>query len=122
MNKYFALLLIYIGTWFYTFASFYHLKLKQWTFSKAYLIAIPLVLLEYIFNLIGNKHATLGGLNAIQIMTCIIGFYMLNIWIFNMFVLKQKNVNVFREGFAILLLIGAIAISSNMLSYHARPF
>jgi len=116
IGKLVSIFLIYIGTWFYTVASFYHLKMKHWTFWKAYLLAIPLVLFEYVFNIFGNKYANANGLAPMQIMTCIIGFYMLNIWIFNLFILKQKNVVVWREILAVLLLVGAILISTNVLT------
>jgi uncharacterized protein (DUF486 family) len=116
ISKATSILLIYIASCFYTFASFYHLKLKNWTFWKAYLIAIPVVCIEYVFNILGNKYATVNGINVIQIMMLIIGFDMINIWLINIFVLKQKTIVMWREASALLLLIGAIAISSNTLS------
>lgn len=117
IGKWISILLIYIGTCFYTTASFYHLKLQNWSFWKGYAIAIPLVCIEYIFNIWGNKYANLNGLNVVQIMMLIIAFYMINIWIINVFVLKQNTVVLWRELLALLLLISAIVISSNMITF-----
>jgi len=117
-GKALAVALIYAGTCFYTAASFYHLKLKHWTFWRGYALAIPLVCVEYVFNIWGNKLATLHGLNVVQIMMLIISFYMVNIWVLNVFVLKQRQTQVvaWREALALALLVGAIAVSSNMLA------
>ena len=42
--------LVYIGTIFYTFAAYYHLKYKtDWTFAKAFILAIPFVLIDTIY-------------------------------------------------------------------------
>ena len=117
INKALSILLIYIGTCFYTMASFYHLKMKNWSFVHAYIIAIPLVCIEYIFNLYGNKYANLNGLNIIQIMMLIIAFYMINIWVINVFIIKENSVVLWRELLALMLLISAIVISSNMISF-----
>ena len=111
-----SILLIYLGTCFYTTASFLHLSFKHWTFWKGYMLAIPLVCIEYIFNIWGNKYANLNGLNVIQIMMLIIAFYMINIWIINVFVIKQNTIVLWRELLALLLLITSIIISSNMLT------
>jgi hypothetical protein len=117
IGKLVSILLIYIGTCFYTTASFYHLKLKDWSFWKGYAIAIPLVCIEYVFNIWGNKYANLNGLNVVQIMMLIIAFYMINIWIINVFVLKQKTIVLWRELLALVLLLSAIVISSNMITF-----
>ena len=47
-------LFIYIGTIFYVIASYFHLSIKKWNLKQAYLIAIPLVMVEYYFSLNGN--------------------------------------------------------------------
>lgn len=86
------------------YSSFYHLNLKEWSFWKGYMIAIPLVCIEYIFNICGNRHANLNGLNVIQIMMLIIAFDMINIWLLNVCVLKN-DVNMWREVISLLFLI-----------------
>jgi len=114
-TKFLALFIIYIGTWFYTFASFYHLKFKTWSFTYAYILAIPLVLCEYVFNIWGNKLANVVGLGPMQIMVCIIAFYLLNIWIFNLVILKKGlGGGGGKEILAICCIGGAVALSSNM--------
>lgn len=114
MNKWLAILLIYLGTCCYTMASFYHLSFKtNWSFWKAYLIAMIFVSIEYVFNIIGNKHAN-QYMNVIQIMILILAFYLINIYLMNVFVLKNR-VNLIRESISMLLIVLAILISTNFL-------
>ena len=89
---------------------------EDWTFWRGYAIAIPLVCVEYVFNIWGNKMANLHGMNVVQIMMLIISSYMVNIWLMNVLVLKQGGVVFWREAVALALLVGAIAVSSNMLT------
>lgn len=113
-NKIKILSLIYIGTIFYTLASFYHLKLKKsWTFMKALSIAIPLVFIEYNFSLRGNYDAyTKLNLSSIDILLITMIFYFINGWLLNYFVLKNK-VNIIREIIAFILILIAFRISTN---------
>ena len=119
LPKWVAIVFIYLASCVYTLASFYHLSLKSWSFWRAYVIAIPLVCIEYVFNVWGNKHANLNGLNVIQIMMLIIAFDLINIWLINIFLLKNKVI-VWREMSSLLFLCIAIALSSNMLVFHPR--
>jgi hypothetical protein len=106
------LLLIYFGTIAYTVASYYHLKLKNWTFLKSLLIAIPLVLIEYQFSLRGNFLAkTFLKMNAIQIALITMTFYFINAWLLNYFVLYQKVV-WWREILAFIFIILAFVITT----------
>ena len=109
---YLAIFLIYIGTCFYTAASFLHLKLKNWTFWHGYLLAIPLILIEYIFNIYGTKLAILKGFSVQQIMILIICFYLFNIQILNWLFLKNKaQIELWREILALILILSAIKIA-----------
>ncbi len=117
LSKPVSILFIYIASCLYTFASFYHLRLKNWTFWRGYMIAMPLVFIEYIFNIYGNKFANMNGLNVIQIMMLIIAFDIMNIWLINIFILQNKIV-MWRELLSLLFLGGAIALSSNMISMN----
>ena len=113
-EKFSILSLIYIGTVFYTLAAYYHLKLKDWTFLKAFALAIPLVMIEYSFSLRGNRQAnTVLGMNALQILIITITFYFINAWLLNYFVLKNK-VNYQREIISFILVISAFYISENI--------
>ena len=106
--------LIYLGTIFYTLAAYYHLKLKDWTFIKAFSLAIPLVIIEYSFSLRGNRQAnTTLGMNAIQILIITITFYFINAWLLNYFILKNK-INYQREIISFILVIAAFYISNNI--------
>lgn len=58
--------------------------------------------------------ATLNGLNVFQIQMLILAFYMFNIWIINMFILKQKNINLWRESISLFFLLISMLISSNI--------
>ena len=107
------LLLIYFGTICYTVASYYHLKLKKWTFLKSLLIAIPLVLVEYQFSLRGNFLAkSLLKMNAVQIALITMTFYFINAWLLNYFVLSQSVV-WWREISAFIFIIMAFTVTTS---------
>jgi hypothetical protein len=117
-GKILSILLIYCGTWFYTIASFYHLSFQKWSFWKSYLLALPLVSIEYIFNIFGNKYASLSGINIIQIQMIIIAFYMMNVWMINLFVIQENTIVLWRELLAFIFLISSIVISSNIIRFE----
>lgn len=90
---FFILGLIFLGSVSYTIAAYFHLKLEQWTFLKAFLIAVPFLLIEYQFSLRGNYYAKKHLLmNAVQITILTMIFYFFNAWILTYFVLKQPIV------------------------------
>lgn len=105
--------LIYVGTLFYTMAAYYHLSLDgKWTFFLAFAIAVPFVIIEYIFSLNGNHYAhKIIGLSPQSILIITICFYFINLWLLNYFILKHK-VNALREIIAFVLIIIAFLISS----------
>ena len=109
--KLLPLLLIYIASWCYVIASYYHLHLKNWSFLLAFLIAVPFVLIEYIFSLNGNKLAN-ASITPLQIVLVTISFYIINILILNLLVLKAP-INIYRDGLAVILIFGAIFLSTN---------
>jgi hypothetical protein len=112
MNKWTAILLIYLGSCCYTIASFYHLSLgDDWTFVKAYLLGIAFVSIEYIFNVIGNKNAN-KHITIFQIMILIIAFDLINLYIINAVLLKNK-IDYLRDGISLILIFVAILISTN---------
>jgi uncharacterized protein (DUF486 family) len=97
-NKYIIFLFIYIGSVFYTIASYYHLKETNWSFLKALLIAVPVVFIEYQFTLRGNHQlSTLYGFNSTQIGIFVIISDFINAWLLSYFILKQKNNNSMRN-------------------------
>lgn len=105
------LLLIYLGTCFYTLAAYYHLQFKEWSFLKALLIAIPLVLIEYAFSLHGNFYAyQIMHLSATTILLVTMCFYFLNLWLLNYFVLHHETV-FWKEVLAFIFILCAFAIS-----------
>ena len=106
--------LIYIGTIFYTLAAFFHLSIKEWTFTKAFLLAMPLVAIEYVFTLNGNKEANDKlQLNPLQILIITISFYFINIWLLNYFIIKNK-INPIREIISFILIVIAFTLSNNI--------
>ena len=112
-----SFLLIYIGTIFYSLAAFYHLSIKEWTFIKAFLIALPLVIIEYIFSLNGNRRLNeLYKFNPLSILIITMCFYFINIWLLNFFIIKN-NINILREFIAFILIICAFLISTNVLTF-----
>jgi len=115
LQKVYIVGLIYIGTLFYTLASYYHLKETQWSFLKSWLIAIPFVLIEYQFSLRGNYLAnTVLDFNAIQITLITIICAFINSSLLTYFVLKEKVV-MWREALAFFL----IACSYGVINYRA---
>jgi hypothetical protein len=104
-------LLIYLGTCCYTLAAYYHLQLQEWSFFKALLIAIPLVLIEYTFSLHGNFYAYHNmHLSAITILIVTMCFYFINLWLLNYFVLHHKTV-FWKELLAFAFILCAFALS-----------
>jgi len=90
---FFILGLLFLGSVAYTVAAYFHLKLEQWTFLKAFLIAVPFLLIEYQFSLRGNYYAkTHLQMNAVQIVLLTMVFYFFNAWILSYYVLKQPMV------------------------------
>jgi len=89
----FILGLIFVGSVSYTVAAYFHLKMEQWDFLKAFLIAVPFLLIEYQFSLRGNYYAKQHLLmNAVQITILTMIFYFFNAWILTYFFLKQPIV------------------------------
>lgn len=113
LNWIFILSMIYIGTVFYTIASYYHLKIKKWSFLQALIIAIPFVLIEYQFSLRGNFYAKNHLLlNAVEITLITMIFYFINSWLLNFFVLKD-HLDWRREVLAFVLILSAFLITTN---------
>lgn len=112
MNALGIYIMIYIGTVFYTLASYWHLHLSDWTFIKAFSIAIVFVLIEYQFSLRGNYWANnILKINPVQIMIITIVFYFINIMILNKLILKNP-VKMWRELLSLALVICAIIVSN----------
>jgi uncharacterized protein (DUF486 family) len=111
MSSFIAPVMIYLASWCYVLAQYYHLHLSNWTFVKAMVIAMPLVVVEYCLSLNGNKIAS-NSMSPPQILTMTIGFYVLNIMILNIFVFKSE-LNLVRDGLALLLILAAILVSTN---------
>jgi uncharacterized protein (DUF486 family) len=109
-----AILFIYAGSLCYVSAAYYHLSLKEgWSFCRALLIALPLVIIEYCFSLPGNRalHEHHGvAPSQILIMTMI--FYFVNLWLLNVAVLGKRVKNAYIEGAALLLVLVAFYITS----------
>lgn len=118
-EKALAALLIYCGSALYTLASFLHISFRSWTFWAAYRVAIPLVCVEYVFNVHGNKRAVDAGMSVFNVMTLIIVFDLLNLWLLNVFVLKQRIQHPLREVAALAMLGCAIALSGVLTSAGA---
>jgi dipeptide/tripeptide permease len=111
---FFILSLIFIGSVSYTIAAYFHLKLEQWTFLKAFLIAVPFLLIEYQFSLRGNYYAKKHLLmNAVQITILTMIFYFFNAWLLNYFVLKQPMI-WWRELLAFMFIVLAFLTTTSL--------
>lgn len=108
----FVLFLIFVGSVSYTIAAYYHLKLRDWTFVKAFALALPLILVEYQFSIRGNRAAQdVLKLNAVQITLITMAFYFINSWVLNHFFLK-KPVVWWRELLAFGLIAAAFVVTT----------
>jgi hypothetical protein len=105
--------LIYIGSCFYVYSAFNHVKLgKAWTIWKAMSIALPLVFVEYMFSLHGNYYAyNLLKLTATQVLFITISFYFVNTTLLNIFVLKRPTI-WWRDAVSLGLLFFVIFLST----------
>ncbi len=115
MNKWIAIIFLYIASVCYITASFYHLSLGvKWTFIKAFLISITFVILEYVFGIPGNKWAN-EFLSVFDLMILIIVFDLINLFILNFFILKNK-VQPLKHGLCLVLLGIVIMLSADVIS------
>jgi uncharacterized protein (DUF486 family) len=107
------ILFIFIGSVSYTVAAYYHLSLTNWTFPKAFAIALPLILIEYQFSIRGNHYAnTMLKMNAVQITLLTMSFYFVNAWVLNYFFLRKHAVVWWREITAFILIVVAMGLST----------
>lgn len=83
----------------------------NWSFTRAYSIALAFVAAEYIFNVIGNKGAN-QYITVFQIMLLIIVFDIINLFILNWFLLKNP-VRPLRDGISLALVVAAVAVSTS---------
>jgi len=113
MSLFTSYLYVYIGTIFYVMASYYHLSLKDWSLKKAYMIALPLVCIEYFFSLRGNRRLNENSINPINILLITMCFYFINTWLLNYYVIKNK-VNMGKEFISLVLIMIAFYLSSNI--------
>lgn len=114
ISKILSIFMLYVASLLYVSASYIHLSFQSWTFTKAYLFALPFVFIEYIFKIYGTKFSSDNGLNILQIMLLVIAFYMVNVWIINIFIIKHQ-VDYLRESVSLALLFIAILLSGNFV-------
>jgi len=69
------------------------------------------VSVEYIFNVLGNKFAN-NHITVFQIMLLIIAFDLLNLYMLNALLLRQK-IHYVRDGISLALILAAIAVSTH---------
>lgn len=114
MKQAFPIILIYLGTMMYTLAAYYHLKLnrKEWNFTRVFIMAMPLVAIEYTFSLHGNYYAHEWlGMTPMQILILTMCFYFVNLWLLNHYILKHKT-HFIREVIAMVLILSAFIFAN----------
>ena len=86
---------------------------ENWTFAKAYGIAIPFIMLEYIFSLHGNYflHYKLDY-SPMDVLIITICFYFVNLWLLNYFILKHKGHNIYMEILCFGLVLTAFLLTT----------
>ena len=109
-----AIFFIYAGSLCYVSAAYYHLSLNErWSFRRALLIALPLVIVEYCFSLPGNRALhEYHGFAPTQILIMTMIFYFVNLWLLNVAVLGKRVKSAYTEGAALLLVLFAFYITS----------
>ena len=97
---------------FYALAAYYYLAIPNWSFLTAFLVALPLILIEYHFSLRGN-HIMYDRIqwNATQVAVVSLVFYFINTWIMNKFIFKRKFV-LWREIVGFFVIGGCICSDS----------
>jgi len=115
LKKFHIYLFIYLGSWFYVLASYYHLGIKNWTFIRAFAIAIPLVMIEYFFSLHGNRFSSdILDHNPVTILLITMCFYFINTSILN-YVKIKKEINYGKEFAGFFLVILAFLITQRSI-------
>lgn len=118
--NYLFLLFMFIGSLLYVIGSYAHLAFANWTFIKAYLIALPIVALEYQFSLRGNKWAHESGISPMNVLLITLCFYFIAMFILNK-VWLHDEVEALDVG-SFILVMSAFAISfRNVLSKDDTP-
>jgi len=109
-----SLLLVYLASLCYVIASYYHLVLNEkWTFSLSISIALPIVIIEYCFSLPGNYSLNkYHNFDPIHILIITIIFYFINLWLLNVFIIKNPVKNYYNEIIAIILILSAFYITT----------
>jgi uncharacterized protein (DUF486 family) len=103
-----TLALLYLGSVFYILAQYGHLLLTDWTISKAMIIALPLVLIEYVFVLNGTHSAKISGENPLNILLLVMCFNFVNIYIFGKIAFGDKTTGKDFLAFGLILLASAL--------------
>jgi len=115
MNKWVAILFLYIASVFYIIASFYHLSLGvKWTFIRAFLISLTFVILEYLFGIPGNQWAN-QFISVFDLMILIIVFDLINLFILNFFVLKNE-MQPLKHGLCLVMLGVVMMLSADVIN------
>jgi uncharacterized protein (DUF486 family) len=115
MNKWVAILFLYIASVCYIIASFYHLSFGvEWAFIRAFFTSITFVLLEYLFAIPGNKWAN-EFLSVFDLMILIIVFDIINLYILNVFVLKNK-LQPLKHGLCLVMLGIVMMLSADVIN------
>jgi len=96
------LIFMFIGAMMYVIGSYAHLAFAGWTFWKAYLVAMPLVAIEYQFSLRGNKWANEAGIRPINILLITLCFYFVAMYLVNSVYLKAESKSVDVLSFALI--------------------
>jgi hypothetical protein len=111
------LLFMFIGSMLYVIGSYAHLSLAPWTFWKAYVIAMPLVAIEYQFSLRGNKWANESGISPINVLLITLCFYFISMYALNKLYLHGKVES--KDFAAFLCILTAFAISFRDIKHIA---
>jgi hypothetical protein len=107
----YAIVIIYLGSVFFTLSSFWTFKLKEWTFYRALFIALVAFLFQYQFQLRGIDFArTRLKMAYLHIIIIILCCNYINSLIINRFYLKEKFV-WWRDLVAFGMVVGAFCLS-----------
>jgi uncharacterized protein (DUF486 family) len=110
-DKTYAMVLLLAASILYTFASFFHLSFvnEKWSITKALMIAMPIVFLEYNCSLRGIKLAHDNGFTSNQIFIIIICMCFVCLFVLNKLVLGDQTTKY--DIIAFILLMMAFILS-----------
>lgn len=108
-GAFYILLFLFLGSIFYVFAQYGHLILGEWSIMKAFMVALPMVFIEYQFVLRGTHAAREEGYSAINTLLLVMIFNFINVYAFGKIALGDSI--EWKDLISFTMVLGAFALS-----------